>query len=61
LAITYSAGTDDITAELIKAGGRTIHFNIYKLINALWNEGALPGQEKELIIVPIYSRVIKHH
>jgi hypothetical protein len=44
LAITYSTGTDDITAELIKAGGRTIHFNIYKLINAIWNNGALPEQ-----------------
>jgi len=44
LAITYSAGTDDITAEMIKAGGRTIHFNIYKLINAIWNKGALPEQ-----------------
>jgi len=44
LAITYSAVTDDITAKLIKAGGRTIHFNIYKFINAIWNKGALPEQ-----------------
>jgi hypothetical protein len=44
LAITYSADTDDITAELIKAGGRTIHFNICKLIKANWNKGALPEQ-----------------
>jgi hypothetical protein len=59
LAITYLAGTDDITAELIKTRDRAIHFKIYKLI-AIWNKGASPEHWKESIIVPIYSRVIKH-
>jgi hypothetical protein len=32
-----SPGTDQIPAELIKAGGRTIHSEIYKLIDSIWN------------------------
>ena len=31
-----SPGTDQITAELIKAGGRTIHSEIHKLHNFMW-------------------------
>jgi len=38
---------------LIKAGCRTIHSEIHKLINSIWNKEDLPKQWKELIIVPI--------
>jgi len=41
---------------LIKAGGRTIHFEIHKLINSIWNKEELPKQWKELIIVPICTK-----
>ena len=51
-----SPGSDHIPAELIKAGGRTIHFEIHKLINSVWNIEELPGKWKELIIVPIYMK-----
>ena len=37
-----SAGTDQIPAELIKAGGRTIRFVIHKLIICIWNKEMLP-------------------
>jgi len=37
-----STGTDQITAELIKAGGRTIRNVIHKLIS-IWNKEELPG------------------
>jgi hypothetical protein len=47
---------DQIPAELIKAGGRTIRFEIHKLINSIWNKEELPEQWKESIIVPIYKK-----
>ena len=47
--------TDQITAELIKAGGRTICSEIQKLSNSIWNKEELP-EWKEFIIVPIYKK-----
>jgi hypothetical protein len=35
-------GTDQIPAELIKAGGRTIRSEIHKLTNSIWNKEELP-------------------
>ena len=37
-----SPGIDQIPAELIKAGGRTIPCEIHKLIISIWNEEELP-------------------
>ena len=54
-----SPGTDQISAELIKAEGRTIRSEIQKLVNSLWNKEDLPQQWKETIIVPIYKNVDK--
>jgi hypothetical protein len=34
-----SPGIDQIPAELIKSGVRTIHCAIHKLIIAIWNKG----------------------
>ena len=48
-----SPGIDQIPAELIKAGGRTIHYAIHKLIISIWNKEELP-EEQESIIVPNY-------
>ena len=48
-----SPGIYQITAEVIKAGGRTIHSEIHKLINSIWNKVELPEQWKESINVPI--------
>jgi hypothetical protein len=50
-----SSGIDQIPAEVIKAGGTTIHSEIHKLINSIWNKEELPEQWKESIIVPIYK------
>jgi len=33
---------------LIKAGGRTIHFEMHKLINSIWNKEELPKKWKKL-------------
>jgi hypothetical protein len=37
-------GSDQIPAELIQAGGGTLHFEIHKLIMLIWNKEELPHQ-----------------
>jgi len=54
-----SPGNDQIPAELIKAGGRTICCEMLKLIISIWNKAELPEEWKESIIVPIYKKVNK--
>ena len=39
-----SLGIDQIPTELIKAGSRTIHYKIHKLINSIWNKEELPKE-----------------
>ena len=51
-----SPGIDQIPVELIKAGGRTIRFNIHRLIISIWNKEELPEEWKESITVPIYQK-----
>ena len=41
-----SPGIDQIPAELIKAGGRTIRCEIHKLIISIWNKEELPDEWK---------------
>ena len=50
-----SPGIDQIPAESIKAGGRTICCAIHKLIS-IWNKEELPEEWKESIIVSIYKK-----
>jgi len=49
-------GIDQIPAELIKAGGRTIRSKIHKLNISTWNKEELPEEWKESVIVPIYKK-----
>jgi hypothetical protein len=49
-------GINQIQAELIKVGARTIHYEIHKLITSLWEEEELPEDWKELINVPICKK-----
>jgi hypothetical protein len=51
-----SPGTDQIPAELIKAGGIKIRSKIHKLIVSIWNKEDLPEEWKEPIIVPVYKK-----
>ena len=51
-----SPGIDQIPAELIKAGGKTIHCEIHKLVISVWNKEALPEEWKESIIVSVYKK-----
>jgi hypothetical protein len=39
-----SPGTDQILAELVKAGGETLCSKIHKLTCSTWNKGELPQQ-----------------
>jgi len=54
-----SPGIDQIPAELIKAGGRTICLGIHKLITSIWKMEKLPEEWKKSIIVPIHKKGIK--
>jgi hypothetical protein len=49
-----SPGNDQIPAEFITSGNRTIHSEIHKLINSIWNKEELPVDWKESIAVPTY-------
>jgi len=49
-----SPGIDQIPAELIKAGGRTICLEIHKLITSIWKKEKLPEEWKKSIIIPIH-------
>ena len=51
-----SPGVDQIPAELIKEGGRTIGYQIHKLIVSVWKKEELPVEWKESIIVPIHKK-----
>ena len=48
-----SPGIDQIPAELIKAGSRTILYKIHKPIISIWNKEELPEEWKESIILLI--------
>jgi len=56
-----SPGTDQIPAELIKAGGRAIHVEIHKLIISIWNKEDTPEEWKEPTILCIYKKGDKTH
>jgi hypothetical protein len=49
-------GTDQIPAELIKAGGETLYSEIHRFIYSICNKEELPQQWDEYIIVPIHKR-----
>ena len=48
-------GTDQIPAELIKAGQENSS-EIHKLTNSVWNKGEMPEEWKESIIVLINKK-----
>ena len=51
-----SQGVDHIPTEMIKAGGRTLRYEIHKLINSILNKEEFPEEWKEWIIVPICKK-----
>jgi hypothetical protein len=51
-----SPGVDQIPAELIQAGGETLHSEILKLIKLIWKKEELSHQWKESVMVPIHKK-----
>ena len=51
-----SHGSDQIPAELFKAGCKTVLYEIHRLIISIWNKEELPEEWKESIVVPIYTK-----
>jgi hypothetical protein len=49
-------GSDQIPAELIQAGGETLHSEVHKLIMLIWNKEEFPHQSKESIVIPIHKK-----
>ena len=52
-------GINQISAELIKAGDGTTHFETHKPINSIWNKVELSVEWKESIIVPVFKKGVK--
>jgi hypothetical protein len=50
-----SPDIDEIPAEIIKAGGRTITSEICELMNSVWNNEELPEQWKKSVVVTVYK------
>jgi hypothetical protein len=53
MKIYKSLGSDEIPAELIKAGVEILYSGIHRLICSIWNKEELPQQWKESILVPV--------
>jgi len=51
-----SPSIDQIPAELINDGGRTMCLEIHKLITSIWKKEKLPEEWKESITVPIHKK-----
>jgi hypothetical protein len=51
-----AAGTDGVYPELIKYGGNKLLNRICELVREIWEEGRIPEEWKETIIVPIYKK-----
>jgi hypothetical protein len=49
-------GKDKILAELMHAGGNTLHSEIHKCINPVGNKLELPQQWTESVAVAIYKK-----
>jgi hypothetical protein len=49
-------GTDQILAELIKAGGETLCSEIHKLTCSIWNKEKLSQQWKESMVTSLYRK-----
>jgi hypothetical protein len=54
-----SPGSEEIPAELIRAGGEMLLSTIHKHINSVWNKEELLDQWKESIIVPVHKKGVK--
>ena len=53
LKLNKSPGTDEITAEMLQAGGESLKRRIHELCDRAWKEGTIPEEWGRSILVPI--------
>lgn len=49
-------GSDKIPAELIKYGGKEMHYFMFRLCQNIWNDEHLPKTWNEAIIIPMHKK-----
>jgi hypothetical protein len=49
-------GIDQILIEEFQVGGSTLHSEIHKLVNCIWNK-KLTEEWKESVTVPVYKKI----
>jgi hypothetical protein len=52
-------GSDQISAELVQAGGETLMSEIHELINSIWNKEELPISGRNILLYQFTRRVTK--
>ena len=56
LANRKSAGCDGLSAELLKAGGRTVIDSMWQLCNQIWRQKKWPKDWKTSILIPVHKK-----
>jgi hypothetical protein len=51
-----SPGSDGITSEMLKAGGRELAERIHSLIECIWKSRKMPEEWDEAILVPLFKK-----
>ena len=51
-----ATGSDNIPAELLKAGGEVVARKIYNLISKIWNDECLPRDWNKGIMIPLFKK-----
>ena len=51
-----ASGIDDISAEMLKKGGKNVQLFLTKLFNEIFEQGIYPQEWSKAIIIPIYKK-----
>jgi sorting nexin-29 len=49
-------GSDSIPSELIKYGGKQLHYAIFKISQKIWRDERVPSSRNEAIIIPLHKK-----
>ena len=49
-------GSDSIPSELIKYGGKQLHYALFKICQKIWRDEHMPTSWNEAIIIPLYKK-----
>ena len=56
LKMNRAPGTDGITGEMLKHGGRVLWDRIYRLILLIWENEKIPEELQTAIVCPIHKK-----